>query len=166
MKKLLIPVLGLLMLGGGAAGAYFYFFANKAEAALTEEGAQAAEEHAATQKEEGGHGSEGSGGRYVELDPLILPIIDNDGVSQVVSLVVVLEIKPGVSASEIEAMEPRLKDAFIQDMYGVLNKHAALKGGVLQVSYIKQRLNNISVEVLGEQKIQDVLLQVVQQRPI
>ena len=52
-------------------------------------------------------------------------------------------------------------------MYGVLNEHAALKGGVLQVHYLKKRLNTVSAEVMGDDDvINDVLLQVVQQRPI
>ncbi|MCP4932654.1 MAG: flagellar basal body-associated FliL family protein, partial [bacterium] len=53
-----------------------------------------------------------------------------------------------------------------QDMYGVLNRHAALKGGVIQVSVIKARLNKISQEIMGEDVVYDVLLQVVQQKPI
>ncbi len=33
----------------------------------------------------------------------------------------------GVSdADKVKAMKPRLNDAYIQDMYGMLNKHAAL----------------------------------------
>ena len=66
----------------------------------------------------------------------------------------------------VEHLKPKIKDAFIQDMYGVLNRHAALKGGVIQVGVLKERLNKMSAKVLGEDKVYDVLLQVVQQRPI
>ena len=49
----------------------------------------------------------------------------------------------------------------------MLNRHAALKGGVIQVGIIKKRLNKISDRVMGDEDVvQDVLLQVVQQRPI
>lgn len=159
MKKMIILLVALLLLGGGGAGAYFYLFSNKAEAAVPE-----GEEHEKAAVAEGEHGAPAF--QFVEMDPLILPIVDNEGVSQVVSLVIALEVTDQATADEVKAMTPKLKDAFIQDMYGVLNKQAALKGGVIQVSQIKQRLNMISNKVLGEEKVHDVLLQVVQQRPI
>lgn len=159
MKKIIILLVAVLLLGGGGAGAYFYLFANKAEAAVPE-----GEEHEKAAAAEGEHGAPAF--QFVEMDPLILPIVDNEGVSQVVSLVIALEVADQATADEVKAMTPKLKDAFIQDMYGVLNKQAALKGGVIQVSQIKQRLNMISNKVLGEEKVHDVLLQVVQQRPI
>ena len=69
-------------------------------------------------------------------------------------------------AAAVQSLTPRLNDAYIQDMYGILSDQAALKGGVIQVGMIKSRLNKISAEVLGEDIVSDVLLQVVQQRPI
>ena len=117
----------------------------------------------------GGGGAAVAGGyEYVELAPLLLPIVDDDGVSQIINLVVSLEIEDPGAAIKAKAMKPKLTDAFIQDMYGVLNRHAALKGGVLQVGMIKKRLHDVSNEVMGgdHDAIHDVLLQVVQQRPI
>ena len=112
----------------------------------------------------GGASKEGGVYRYVELEPLVLPIVDKTGVSQTVSLVIALEVKG--ADDHVRAMAPRLTDAYIQDLYGMLNEHAALKGGVIQVGYIKERLNKISQGVIPDGKINDVLLQVVQQRPI
>lgn len=158
MRMILIALGALIVLGGGGAGAYFYFM-KPAEASAVDKLED--EKHA---KEEKGHGD----GHYefVELDPLILPIVDKNGFSQTVSLVVVLEVADAEAKGHVEAITPRLKDAFIQDMYGALSKHAALKGGVLQVQMLKSRLNKISTRVAGEDQINDVLLQVVQQRPI
>lgn len=165
MRMIMIALAALLLLGGGGAGAYFYFM-QPAEASVgEEEGAH--DEHAAA--EEDSHGSKDSHGghvEYVELDPLILPIVDNNGVSQVVSLVIAIEVPDAATKSELEGIAPRLKDAFIQDMYGALNEHAALKGGVLQVNMLKSRLSKVSKEIAGKDKVHDVLLQVVQQRPI
>jgi flagellar FliL protein len=164
MRMILIAVGALLVLGGGAAGAYFYFM-QPAEAAVSEEASAAAEKakeekHA---KKGGGHAEKSE---FVELDPLILPVVDNEGVSQVISLVVAIEVGSAEAKKEVEAVIPRLKDAYIQEMYGLLSKQAVLKGGVLQVSYLKEKLNKISTEVLGEEGFNDVLLQVVQQREI
>lgn len=160
MRIIIIALVALLVLGGGGAGAYFYFM-DSADASVGEE--ELADNHD-NHKKDKGHG--GGHFEFVELDPLILPIVDNNGVNQVVSMVIALEVMETGKVGEVEKMTPKLKDAFIQDMYGVLNKHAALKGGVIQVGMIKKRLNKITDNVLGDDVVNDVLLQVVQQRPI
>lgn len=106
------------------------------------------------------------GTEFIELNPLVLPIVDRDGVSQTVSVVVALEVHDSESAGKVKAYKPKITDAYIQDMYGVLNEHEALKGGVLQVPMIKKRLSRVTNHLLGEDVVHDVLLQVVQQRPI
>lgn len=161
-KMIIIGVAGLLLIGGGAGG-YFYFI-NSAEASLTEEGKAEAEK--AEKEKDDGHG-EKSGVEFVQLDPLILPIIDNEGVQQTVNLVVSLEVEGAGSADKVKKMQPRLKDAYIQDMYGSLNKNIALKDGVIQVGVIKDRLNKVTDKIMEDPDVvHDVLLQVVQQRPI
>lgn len=149
------------MLAGGGAGAYFYF-QQEAEASAPADEAHASKKKENKKKDKDGHGASYE---YVKLDPLILPIVDKNGVSQVVSMVLALEADPSAT-DKIRKLEPKLKDAYIQDLYGVLNEHAALKGGVIQVGYIKSRLVKISNEVMHDGEINDVLLQVVQQRPI
>jgi flagellar protein FliL len=161
VRIVVLGVLAILVLGAGGAGAYFYFGKQAVAAIGDTPDHQEAKE---TQARKDGHGSQG--GKFVELDPLVLPIIDERGVTQIVSIVVVIEVDSADKVKEVERLAPRLKDAYIQDMYGVLNKHAALKGGVVQVGEIKERLNRISDRVLGEDIANDVLLQVVQQRPI
>lgn len=118
--------------------------------------------HASSPEDE----AESSGVEYVKLDPLILPIIDQDGVYQVLSLAVVIEVGGVSDADKVKAKQPRLKDAYIQDMYGILNENAALKGGVVQVNMIKKRLNYLTNKIMGDDVETEVLLQVVQQRPI
>jgi flagellar FliL protein len=165
MKKILIALGALVVLGGGGAGAYMYFV-KPAEASVSDEAAAAAEKlkaEKAAQKDSHGHGK---GAAFLELDPLVLPIVDHEGVSQVVSLVVAIEVADDAAKKDLEIRVPHLKDAFIQEMYGALSSHAALKDGVLQVGYIKERLNAISTEILGADAFSGVLLQVVQQRPI
>ncbi len=152
MHKILTLLLALAVLCGGNV----YFSSN----------AMAASEEAAEDEE----GAGGDKFTFIELDPLVLPIVDNKGVSQTVSMVVALEVKNGSAARKVEKYMPRLIDAFIQDMYGVLNEHAALKGGVIQLSIIKERLHKISNKILSSDEKEDivhaVLLQVVSQRRI
>ncbi len=153
MKKFLI-LLAVLLVCGGSIGAYFYF-GNSAVASIPE---GQTGEMAGVQSHENLH--------YVELSPLLLPIVDHNGVSQVVSFVVSLEVNSEESKLMVEKLSPRLTDAYIHDLYGVLNYKAALEGGVVQVSEVKRRLNIITTKVIGENVINDVLLQVVSQRRV
>lgn len=109
---------------------------------------------------------EAAGPSYIEMKPLNLPIVDDQGVSQTVSVVVSLEVADAAAAAEAEKMKPRLTDAYIQDMYGALSKKTMMEGGVIQVIYLKDRLNKVTTKVLGEHKVKDVLLQIVAQRPV
>lgn len=159
MKIAIIAVVALLLLGGTGAGAYFYFM-QPAEAS-----SGAAGEHAegAKAKNKGGHAEATI---FVQLDPVILPIIGKDGVTQTVSLVIAIETADEAGKAEILRLAPRLKDAFIQDMYGVLNQDVMMRNGVIQVTALKNRLHLISNRILGADHTKDVLLQVVQQRPL
>jgi flagellar FliL protein len=158
-------LVALLLLGAGGAGGYFYFeqtaVASYGDENMDARAAKAAEKLAAKSAEE-----KAKNLRFVEMDPIILPIIDATGVTQVVTLVVSLEVVGEKNAEYALQLSPRLKDAYIQDMYGVLNRKASMEGGVIKVEDLKERLNRISTKVLGEDKINDVLLQVVNQRPI
>lgn len=104
---------------------------------------------------------------YIEMDPLTLPIITTKGLTQQISLSVSLEVPFGQKV-EYDGFKPRLADAYIQDLYGALGAgFGMMKGNVIDVQQIKQRLTSVTDKVLGpDHKAHDVLLQVVQQRPM
>lgn len=103
---------------------------------------------------------------YIDLKPLVLPVITDRGLTQQVSLVVSLELPYG-KTEEVEPMEPKLADAYLQDLYGALGTGGAMmKGGVIDVAAVKGRLTAVTDRVLGADKVHEVLLQVVQQRPM
>jgi flagellar FliL protein len=160
MKLVLIALGALVILGGGAAGAYF-FFAQPAVAS-SGEASEADKAHDKATAEKGVPVPV----MFVELPPLILPIIDGNGVSQTVSLVVAIEVADAVEEANVKHLSPRLNDAYIQDMYGMLNKTAATEGGVIEATKLKARLNEVTGKVLGKDAFNDVLLQVVNQRRI
>lgn len=108
-----------------------------------------------------------TGTQYVELDPLLLPIIDDSGITQQVSLIVKLEIEDPAQLADVTAKTPKIVDAFVSDLYGALSQTAAtMENGVLRLDRIKSRLRNTANKVMGENKINDVLLQVVQQHRV
>ena len=154
--------MALVLAGGGAAGGYFYFKNTAvASAGPVDELAKAEK-----MKKVKAAKADVKKLKFVKLEPLVLPIIDNHGVSQVVTLVVALEVNGDAAADKAQDLAPRLKDAYIQDMYGVLNRKASLEGGVIKVDQLKARLNRVTHRVLGQDQVNDVLLQVVQQKPI
>jgi flagellar protein FliL len=164
MKMAIIALVAILVLGGGAAGAYFYFDKPaEASAGPVDEAKKA--EHEAKSKESKDGAETASLEEFVQLDVIVLPIIDETGVTQTVTLMVSIAAPDKATAEEVKRLSPRLKDAFIQDMYGVLNRKNAMKDGVIQVGAIKERLNRASIRVLGEDKVNEVLLQIVQQNP-
>ncbi len=165
MKMAIIAIVAILLLGGGGGAAYF-FFMKPAEASggeMAEHEKAEAEAKAAAEAEAHGEPEEL---HFVDLAPLVLPIIDESGVSQVVTIVVAIEVPTGDDAAMVKKLKPKLKDAYIQDMYGVLNRKAITTGGVIEVGKLKARLTRITKGIIGEEQVNDVLLQVVQQRPI
>ena len=104
---------------------------------------------------------------YMELDPLLLPIITDDGITQQVSLIVKIEVSDASHIEEVKALEPKIVDAFVRDLYGTLsNENAMVVHGILNIPLIKTRLRHTAAQVAGDELIHDVLLQVVQQHRV
>ena len=102
---------------------------------------------------------------YIEMKPLTLPVITEQGLTQQVSLVVSLEVPFG-KKDEVESLSPRLADAYLQDLYGALGgkSSAMMVNNVIHIQAVKKRLNLVSYKVLKQDQLHDVLLQVLQQR--
>lgn len=170
MKKIIMIAGALILLAGGGAGGYFFFMAPDTEASTGDQATEGAHGEEVASNDHGSsgdsHGNSGKNVFYYELDPLVLPIVDGYGVSQTVSMVVALEVDNFKSYEGVKDMSPKLTDAYIQEMYGMLNEHAALRSGVIQVGMVKEKLFTITQKVMGDTKVNGVLLQVVQQRPI
>ena len=161
--KLLSTVAFILVLLGASAGGSYLFFKQSAVAS----GGAVNEVAKAKKAKKVAHAKEESKQvKFVKLEPIVLPIIDAYGVQQVVTLVVAIEVQSDQAATNVRDLSPRLQDAFIQDMYGVLNRKASMEGGVLRVDRLKSRLTKASVKILGEENVNQVLLQVVQQNPV
>lgn len=163
MKKIILIVVALLLLGGGGFAAYSFFGAKSAEAAVdpAHQTKEAKEADEAKKKTE-----EDAKVAFVKMDPLTLPVVGKDGIVQIINISVTLEVEDAEKAKSIEKFSPRLKDAYIQDMYGALSaKTAMTDNGVIEVNIVKERLNKVTAKVLGEEGgVRNVLLQAVQQR--
>lgn len=157
MKSLVFAAMALIILGGCGAGAYYYF-GKPAEASVSH--------NESVSDLRDAHKDDHENLQFVELDPLFLPVVDDSGASQMISLIIAIEVSDSKYAEEIEKIAPRLKDAFIQDLYGAMNSGNVLKDGIIQVPAIKGRLSKVSNRILGSQNHHEVLIQVIQQRPL
>ncbi len=162
MKKGILILVALLLLGG-IGGAAYMFFGTTAQASISPGDLSEQAQKELTDKEKAEADAKVA---FVKLDPLVLPVVNEKGVIQVINISITLEAIDAEAAKEIEKFAPRLKDAYIQDMYGALSGKGVLSpDGVIEVNRVKERLNKITAKVLGDKKVRSVLLQAVQQRP-
>ena len=150
MKTVVILVLVLVLLGGGGAAGWFFFLKEDPEA-VTEEVVEQAPPAPPV---------------YVRFNPLQLPLIGDDGIDQVIDIIVALEVPDDAAADQVIAMAPRLNDAILRDLYGVLHTSRIMRDGVVNVNAIKQRIVVVAQGIMGEELVSDALVQGVAQRPM
>ena len=101
---------------------------------------------------------------YVDLSPMVLPVIDGDHIQQVLQFTVTLQVADEKAAEHIRAVKPRLTDAYIQDLYGALDRRRVMDGKILDIERLKDELRRVSAGVLGDKGFEEVLIQRVSQR--
>lgn len=100
---------------------------------------------------------------YVDLNPLSIPVINETGLVQQVSIAVSLECATG-KRDAVNVYKPRLMDAYLREVYGALGSGRALMhGNVVNVEELKTRLSAVTQRVVGPDLVSDVLLQSVHQ---
>lgn len=131
--------------------------------------ARAAEHEAAAKPEKKGEG-EGKaaapkdGPIYVNLQPMVLPVLDEKGPQQLITLLISLEVENEEKQDLIKERMPRLNDAYLQTLYGALDTRTVNKGSLVDITRIKQKLKAPTERVLGKDVAKDVLIQAVAQR--
>lgn len=146
-KKILLTGVLALLLAGGGGGGYFMFVAGaKAEKA------EAAEEDSPPSPPL----PELPKVTFFKLDPLNVPFTDASKPRRLM-LVVSLELRDADAKARVEHLLPRLRDAFLQDLYG--RPLEARAGGQTDFDQIKSRLMARSEAVLGANVVTGVLVQ-------
>lgn len=101
---------------------------------------------------------------YVEMDPLHLPIFSADAVDQTLLLVFTLEVPDSAAADKVRVTTPRLSDAFIGQLFGVLGEKGVIDHGRVDVDRLKDELTRASRKILGDEIVKHVLIQRVSLR--
>jgi flagellar protein FliL len=144
-------------------GAAFYVFggASPGPSSLLEPRAASAAEESAGAPAAAGAAADPI---YVDLAPMVLPVIDGDRVQQVLQFTITVQVADQKSADHIRSVGPRLTDAYIQDLYGALDRHRVLDGKVVDVERLRDELTKVSTGILGENAFQEILIQRISQR--
>lgn len=155
--RLIILLIVLVMLLGAAGGAAWYLFLREP---TEEELAAEAEAAAEAQRTP-------APPIFVEFNPIQVPIVDDDSPDQLVNIILALEVDSQEDADRIITLAPRLNDAFLIELYGGLSSNDLIDSNELvNVERLKRRLLQAANRILGEDAINDVLIQLVSQRPI
>ena len=111
-----------------------------------------------------------SGGRlagdpiFVHLAPMVLPIITDNGVEQLVTFQIDIEVRDFDVADHIHSVMPRVIDALMRSLYGGLGQGSLRRGKMVDVTKVKAKATAAIGEVIGAENIRDVLIQGVSQR--
>jgi hypothetical protein len=105
---------------------------------------------------------------YVELDPLNLPVVDKNGISQSISIVIGIEVFKESQIERVKESQPRLSDLYLRKMYGMFSNQQTESNPTMLVNpvEVKDTLRALTTEIMGEDVIKDVLIQVISQRPV
>ena len=143
MKLIVIlVVVAILLLGGGGAA---YFFRD----ALFGGGASSAAKLPIKTDPEA---------QFVDLETINIAVIRNRRVEKHVVIQVSLEVANNEARVEVSKALPRIKDAFIKDMYDYYAIAPAGQQGV-NVEAIKKRLKRTVDTVMRDGSVKDVLIQ-------
>ncbi len=103
---------------------------------------------------------------YVNIGPIILPVITNAGPQQIVTMIVSLEVKDTYDSDKVREKLPRLIDAYMRALYGRLDGSTMHHGTIVNIDFVKQRVKQATLEIMGPDIVEDVLIQAVAQRQV
>ena len=111
-----------------------------------------------------------SGGRfagdpiYVHIAPMVMPVINDKGVEQLVTLILDVQVKDFDAADAMHSNMPRVQDALMRALYGGLGQGTLRNGKLVDVTKVKNKAVAAVGEVIGADNVRDVLVQSVSQR--
>jgi flagellar basal body-associated protein FliL len=146
MKLVIIIVLVVVLLAGGGA-AFFYLQGQEAE---TPEDQKTAETETQVKVS--------ADPIYLDVKNLVIPIIRNREIQKYVLFRITLEMRDENTKDEVRAVFPRLKDAFIKDLFDYYAYRSPGAGGI-NVNAVRRRLKRASDKTVGKGKVKNVLIQ-------
>jgi hypothetical protein len=146
MKRLLILVVLVVLLGGGGgAGWWFVLREDPSDTTAEAAAAQAKDEAAKKMK------------RFIELEPIMLPIIREGQVILHVTVVAAIEMHKALAPQDIGDVTLRLRDAFISELHAIYALRYVQERGY-DLPIVRQRLMQSGERVLGPDALRSVTI--------
>ena len=101
---------------------------------------------------------------YVRLPPVAVPVVGPDHPEQLITFVIVLEVRDQGVADSLSPRMPRVTDAFLTTLYAAIDEGEMTNGSLVDVTRVKKRLQAACDRLLGNELVKDVLIQTVLQR--
>ena len=102
---------------------------------------------------------------FVDLEPIVLPVIERNRVTRQIGLMLTLELFDGQPAKSIdEDKRLRLMDAFVRELYLIYSARSTADR-VVDEGIIKQRLLRTAETVLGKGVVHAILVRRLVEQP-
>jgi len=153
MKRLVILiVIVLLVAGGGGAAWWFLLREPPADAAAEAEGAPETENENSARM------------RFVELEPMVLPIIREGQVTLHLTVMLAVELTTPLPEIEVARIQRPLRDAIFSELHAVYAlRHVQEKG--FDHPIVRERLTRASERILGSGEVKAVLVRKIGAQP-
>jgi len=117
-------------------------------------------EVAATEKKEIDVGVPGDKPSFIDMDPIIIPLFQDDQVAGNIQLAVKLEIRSNDAYAEVRRFMPKLADVYLRDLYVYIPRYL-IRAEQVDIAVIKARLKKLSDKVVGPGVVADILVQAI-----
>lgn len=94
---------------------------------------------------------------FVDIQPIVLPVIERDAVRSQVGIVVTLELADGQHGDDVEPKRRQLTDAFIRELHTIYGWRSG-SDRVVDQELIKRRLQITADKVLGPGVVHAILI--------
>lgn len=102
---------------------------------------------------------------FVPLPAFVVVVVNQHRVSRQVIVAVSLELFPGKRRAEVDEKSRQLYDAFLKDLYAILEQHAS-EGDRFGTEVVKARLLARAEKMLGSGVVRSVLIKAAYERPM
>ena len=146
MKRLVILIVIILLVAGGGGAAWWFLLREvPADATAEAEATQETESEDATRK------------RFVELEPMVLPIIREGQVTLHLTIVLVVELTEAMPKVDIAKAQRPLRDAIFSELHSIYALRYVQDKG-FDHPIVRKLLIRASERVFGDGRVKSVLV--------
>ncbi len=152
MKKLAILLVLVLTLGG-LGGAGWWVFVRQAPAQETAETTSEATEEPSLVAML----------RFIELEPIVLPVIREGQITLHVTTVIAIELAEPMPKEQVRTISPRVRDTILSELHGLYGIRYVQERG-FDLPVVRVRLRQAAERVLGPGTVTQALVKTIHTR--